>query len=244
MTTVTLFPFYDYHSEPFMHKEMRDYFEKPPAGHYVRLSVPEYDRPCRYGTRYWKINLDDGTMTEIISNGYGIYFERTSGTGFLMGNKVVNLTETIEFGENEGFCVTFWVGIKRLDGTWKIVNSYPASSLNRFVYYKNGKLAKVLRVNPCLFTQWMLTLRETYQTPPTTASTLYFFYPIENEMVQSRVEEIDIDVQVGVKYQHLRLMTNLLLRPRSVVLIKRNGERIGVRRSHIPFEPEKPIRVR
>jgi len=199
MATMTLYPFYDMHDTPFMHRELRNFFEEPPAGRYISRSCSEYDIPSRHGARYWKINLSTGDMTEIISNGHNIYFQRNSGSGFLIGDISVDVPSEITFGNNETFAVTYWVGVY-CGGSWQYAESYPAYSQDRWVgiYESAGSLTEVAKINPCTFTQRVVTYRTITESPPSTDAYTYAYYPTDNPMVQSYLDGIDIELKAAV----------------------------------------------
>ena len=199
MTVMTLYPFYDYHDSPITHRELRNFFEAPPAGNYVSRSCSEYDVPSRHGARYWKVNLADGSMTEILSNGYNLYYQRSSGSGAVIGNFSVNVPSEITFGNKETFAVTFWVGVY-CAGSWRITESYPASPYDRFVgvYESAGSLTEVEKLNPCTFTQYVFTLRDIIESPPRTTAYTYFYYPSSRELLQSRLFNIDLELKAVV----------------------------------------------
>ena len=199
MTVMTLYPFYDYHGSPITHRELRNFFEKPPAGRYVDITCAEYDVPSRHGARYWKVSLSDGSMTEIISNGHNLYYQRDSGSGALVGNFNVTVPSEITFGNNETFAVTFWVGVY-CGGSWEYSESYPAYPYDRWVgvYETAGSLTEVERINPCTFTQYVYTYRDIVQSPPRTNAYTYAFYPLSFPTVQSRLYNIDLELKVVV----------------------------------------------
>ena len=199
MTVMTLYPFYDMHDTPIMHRELRNFFEKPPAGRYVSRTCSEYDVPSRHGARYWKVSLVDGSMTEIISNGHNLYFQRDSGSDALVGNFNVNVPSEINFSPSETFAVTFWVGVY-CGGAWGYRDSHVVTSLDRWVgvYETAGTLTEVAKINPCTFVQYVYTYRDIIQSPPRTTAYTYAFYPLNFKMVQSRLENIDLELKAVV----------------------------------------------
>ena len=199
MTVMTLYPFYDYHRSPIRHRELRNFFEKPPAARYVNRTCSEYDVPSRHGARYWKVSLVDGSMTEIISNGHNLYFQRNSGSDALVGNFNVNVPSEISFSPSETFAVTFWVGIY-CGGSWQYTDSHLVTSLDRWVgvYEAAGTLTEVAKINPCTFVQYVYTYRTITESPPRTTAYTYAFYPLNFAMVQSRLENIDLELKAVV----------------------------------------------
>jgi len=192
LTVRDLFPNYPYHTSPFTHREMYDYFTEPPASAYSHMYLSEYQRPSRHGVRYYRVNLATGEETEIISSGYNLYHER-AGTeqGYLSVAISPSIPNTINFGANEGFGLRFWVAIQDSAGVW-----HYSGLGNLELLYVGGVMQAVDKINPCTPTQYILTQRTLTESPPATHAYSHWFYPSSYEMHQSRLLSIDIDYAV------------------------------------------------
>jgi len=197
-----LYPNYPYHTSPFAHREMYDYFMQPSTGQYSSMTASGYQRPSRHGVRYYRVNLSTGAETEIISSGYNLYAERSgTETGFRIVALSPSIPNTITFGSNEGFGLRFWVAVQDSYGVWH----YDLGDLE--LLYVDGAMQPVERINPCSPTQYILTTRTTIQTPPMTNAYSYWFYPSSRELLQSRLLNIDIDYAVTKEWHDITTWT-------------------------------------
>jgi len=192
MVQRTLWPEGQFHTSPFYHYEMHDYYESPERTVESYLSINRYQAPSRHGVRFYKVNLSTGSLTEIISSGYNLYYSRAGDeTGWLLGNFNVTVPDTITFAPNEGFGLQVWAALEREDGTWAYSPMHYVE-----VLYVNGNMQPIDKINPCTFTMFILSYRTTTETPANTyAYSEACTYGI-SQTAQTRVYQIDIDYAI------------------------------------------------